>query len=63
MNKDPVKTLTCSCCGQATKGRQWWNRDTGFGLCPKCAKWIAEKLDKEEMEETYGSEGYHYDPL
>jgi hypothetical protein len=27
---EPVRTLTCCCCGESTRGRQWWNRDTGF---------------------------------
>lgn len=32
----PLVSLTCCCCGTSTKGRQWWNRDTGYGLCDSC---------------------------
>ena len=33
----PVTLLTCCCCGNSTLGRQWWNRDTGYGLCARCS--------------------------
>ena len=56
----PIKTLTCCCCGEQTKGRQWWNRDTGFGLCSPCAERIALREDKETMKSCYGQEGIHY---
>lgn len=52
-----IKTLFCSCCGAWTKGRQWHNRDIGYGLCGECANRLK---DKEEMERCYGKEGYHY---
>lgn len=55
-----IRRLTCCCCGASTKGRQWWNRDTGFGLCPKCADWIAGRETPEDMERSYGVKGIHY---
>ena len=29
--------MCCSCCGADTIGRQWSNRDTGYGVCVVCA--------------------------
>lgn len=58
--KIKIKDLTCCCCGNRTKGRQWWNRDTGFGLCTPCSVSISKKEDKEEMKNCYGEEGFHY---
>jgi hypothetical protein len=55
-----VLNLTCCCCGQSTKGRQWWNRDTGYGLCPGCAAWIAQRESPEQMKQSYGIPEYHY---
>ena len=56
----PIVRLSCCCCGESTTGRQWWNRDTGFGLCPKCAKWLSDRETPEEMKSCYGVEGIHY---
>ena len=53
-------TLTCSCCDGPAIGRQWWNRDTGCGLCSKCADWIATRETPEYMQFAYGIEGIHY---
>lgn len=55
-----IRTLTCCCCGEYTKGRQWWNRDQGFGLCDRCADWIGGRESAEEMLSCYGVEGVHY---
>ena len=54
--------LTCCCCGEVTHGRQWYNRDTGYGLCAKCANWIPTRGREtpEDMKENYGIEGVHY---
>lgn len=53
--------MFCSCCGGYCKGRQWWNRDKGFGLCPSCANRLKSKAySTEEMKDLYGVEGYHY---
>ncbi len=56
----PIKTLTCCCCGEQTIGRQWWNRDTGFGLCESCAERISKNEDQETMKSCYGEKGVHY---
>jgi NMD protein affecting ribosome stability and mRNA decay len=56
----PIRTLICSCCGQYTEGRQWWNRDNGYGLCDTCADIISRKEDEETMQSCYGKQGIHY---
>lgn len=56
----PIRLLKCCCCSQLTKGRQWWNRDKGFGLCNKCADVIKKNSCREDMESCYGKEGIHY---
>lgn len=60
MKPKPITDLECCCCGQETRGRQWWNRDTGYGLCSKCADIIGKKEDAEEMKSCYGQSGVHY---
>jgi hypothetical protein len=57
---DKPKTLTCSCCGAVTRGRQWWNRDTGYGLCRSCADWLATREPAETVQFCYGTRGVHY---
>jgi hypothetical protein len=59
----PVRRLTCCCCGEVTRGRQWHNRDTGYGLCPKCADWIIgrDNMSPEEFTSCYGVRGVHFD--
>ena len=56
----PVMSLVCSSCGAALRGRQWHNRDVGFGLCPSCVAWIKTRESKQEMLQNYGVEGMHY---
>ena len=55
------KTLICSCCGQYTSGRQWWNQDTGYGLCAGCVDWmLARGSDTKEGNEIgYGEIGVY----
>ncbi len=55
-----IKKLKCTCCGSYTRGRQWWNRDTGYGICNGCA--MEQKLteDADEMKDNYGIERIHY---
>lgn len=60
VKETPILSLTCACCGNGTRGRQWWNRDTGYGLCPRCAAWIETRETPEAMQECYGRKGYHY---
>lgn len=58
----PIKALLCSCCGGITRGKQWHNRDIGYGLCSSCADWIKLKFKKSEKEmlRCYGEHGVHY---
>jgi len=57
---DKCKYLTCCCCGELTRGRQWWNHDNGFGICGKCIKRIEVEEPWENLERCYGVEGIHY---
>jgi len=58
----PVRSLECCCCGAGTRGRQWWNRDTGYGLCEGCAERLPSRgVPAEEMRDLYGIRGVHYD--
>ena len=56
----PIRNLTCCCCGELTRGRQWHNRDTGFGLCRKCSEWISNKETEENILSYYGVKRIHY---
>lgn len=58
----PPVRLRCCCCGEETLGRQWFNRDTGYGLCRGCGDWLpAERnVSPEEMRKCYGERGVHY---
>ena len=60
MMSAPVRYLTCACCGSETRGRQWWNRDTGYGLCLNCIKLVSSKISAEEMKSCYGYDGVNY---
>ena len=56
-----TKRLTCAVCGGSAIGRQWWNRDTGFGVCSKCIDWLRKRgTTEEEIHSCYGVEGEHY---
>ncbi len=57
------KTLICNCCGKATLGRQWWNRDTGFGLCAECGNETIKRSSDtlEGVEFSSGKRGIHWD--
>jgi hypothetical protein len=52
---------TCCVCGHAAHGKQWWNRDKGYGLCMDCAaRWINRHADKADFERSYGRAGIHW---
>lgn len=63
----PVVYLRCACCGADVKGRQWHNRDTGYGVCVRCVEWMESRraskphLDLEPMSDLYGVRGIHWD--
>lgn len=54
-----IMILRCCCCGCETRGRQWWNRDRGFGLCPTCADEYYK--DPREAQSMAGERGYNWD--
>jgi len=60
----PTRQLECCCCGQHAPGRQWWNRDTGYGLCDACISFcgVADIPAGEEVS-AYGIRGVHWDVL
>ncbi len=58
-----MKRLQCACCGTGTIGKQWFNRDTGYGLCCKCGVWIESRGGAEELESNYGKPGVHFPKL
>ncbi len=53
--------LTCCCCGNYTTGRQWHNRDIGYGLCTSCIDYCSRGESTESMRSLYGDRGIHYD--
>ena len=58
-----VMKLACCCCGDlALAKKQWWNRDTGYGLCGRCAKALQARkgYDAEEFISCYGHEGVNW---
>ena len=56
-----AKSLICCCCGERAYGKQWWNRDKGFGLCVRCIPIVNRGISEQEMESNYGKRGVHYD--
>jgi hypothetical protein len=56
-----IVTLTCCCCGDRCRGRQWWNRDTGYGFCVRCSRRFAGETQVGRENLSYGVRGYHYD--
>lgn len=55
-----MKALACACCGIRTLGQQWWNRDTGYGLCSGCVPFILERETMDELKQSYGEPGVHF---
>ena len=53
---DRIRNLICCCCGAGLKGRQWHDRDTGYGLCDGCIDFCEARGNNP----TYGIEGVHY---
>lgn len=41
-------------------GRQWYNRDAGYGLCDGCVNFVGSSLSAESMKSGYGVPGVHY---
>lgn len=55
-----VENLECSCCSNIEPGRQWQNRDQGFGLCSECVNRVRTCFNNEQFASIFGLEGYHY---
>lgn len=55
-----IRRLVCACCGESTKGRQWHDRDAGYGVCASCFSETAGKQGLEEAERLYGKTGIHH---
>lgn len=55
----PIRRLSCTCCGESYRGRQWWNQDCGHGLGDCCVKYC--HVDPEGGESScYGVPGIHF---
>jgi hypothetical protein len=52
--------MTCATCGQPARGKQWWNRDTGYGVCDSCVTEQLETCGKQYVVECYGKPGKHH---
>lgn len=55
------KLMTCCQCGQGCVCRQWWNRDTGFGICGCCADGYVTPEELKELRDMAGERGVHFD--
>lgn len=54
--------MICTCCGGYTRGRQWHNQDTGYGLCMSCIDYCGRHYTSAyEYQSVYGLRGAHYD--
>lgn len=61
--------LICACCGDfAPAQKQWFNQDTGYGICAKCFARVLEQEQKTlglidgltEALKSYGRPGVHH---
>lgn len=55
------RKLSCAVCGQPTQGRQWWNRDTGYGVCIEHGEQAVEREGPETTTNLYGRRGFNWD--
>jgi hypothetical protein len=55
------RRLYCACCGGVTYAyKQWFNQDTGYGVCQRCFQEVSKKEGYEEAVRTYGRPGVHH---
>lgn len=53
--------LRCCCCGGSAPAKaQWWNRDHGYGICPRCFDNWAQKGGRDEAIQSCGHPGIHH---
>lgn len=53
--------LRCACCGgYAPSKRQWFNRDTGYGVCPRCFAEAVKREGEAVAVDHYGKPGIHH---
>lgn len=55
----PVRRMTCTCCGQSYRGRQWWNQDCRYGLGDCCVEFCGVDPNGGESR-SYGVPGIHF---
>lgn len=56
----PIKSLSCTCCGEGLQGRDWWNQEPGYGLCDDCVPLCCGHIEPGQESETYGVAGVHF---
>ena len=65
-----VRTLRCAVCDGEARGRQWTNRDLGYGVCVRCADANTARygegdphgsLAGDDTHALFGIRGYHFD--
>lgn len=54
--------LTCCVCGTTAPGKQWWNRDRGYGVCLSCGEEVEKKEGVAVAQDYYGVKGVHWAP-
>lgn len=60
--------MQCACCGSdAGRWKQWFNQDSGYGVCARCVDWIMDRerrtpMGPAEFRRTYGVPGVNYEP-
>jgi hypothetical protein len=55
-----MKFLICCCCGERTIGKQWWNRDKGYGVCKECGEREEKRAGIEEAQRSFGVKGKNW---
>ena len=58
--KRPIKWMTCTCCGESYRGRQWWNQDCGYGLGDCCVQRCGADPTIGVESSCYGVSGIHF---
>ena len=55
------RRLECCCCGEsAGVWAQWWNRDTGYGICASCIAYNRRLgADDAEIDNLFGKARVH----